>query len=409
MIKSTQTSLKFSNTDKLLLVKDFIKEYKSIISQFVDILWDEKKISLLLSKTITSKINTFLSSRIIQCAGKQASGIVRGTRAKQEKRKWKIEDFKSKNLLKKARKLQTIYDLTNVSKPKIENIEPELDSRFIKIDLENSTSFDGWITIKSITKSKSRNHLVIPFKRTKHFNKLYKKGTLKTGIRLSKDKITFMFDLPDVIKKSEGKTLGIDIGQITTISCSNNYVSNTNKHGYDLNKINSVLSRRKKGSLGFKRAQDHRTNYINWSVNQLNLTGIKQVNIECIKNLRKGKISSRKLSHWTYKDIFEKVKSYCSECGVHVHEVNPTYTSQRCSSCGWTRKTNRKGKQFKCGKCGFAADADLNASTNISLPLAAIGRQQRLKQTNRTGFYWNVLDQEIIVPDVKKIDQELLK
>ena len=109
------------------------------------------------------------------------------------------------------------------------------------------------------------------------------------------------------------------------------------------------------------------------------------------------------LSHWTYKNIFEKVKSYCNECGVHVHEVNPTYTSQRCSSCGWTRKTNRKGKQFKCGKCGFAADADLNASTNISLPLAAISRQQRLKQINRLGFYWNVLDQEIIVPDVKKI------
>jgi IS605 OrfB family transposase len=401
MIKSTKSSLKFSNTNKLLQVQDFITQYKSIICQFVDLLWNEPKIPKLLTKELTSKINTNLSARIIQCAGKQASGIVRGTRTKQKKRLWKINDFIKHNFLKKARKLQKIYDETKVSKPNINNVEPELDPRFIKIDLDNTTSFDGWITITSLG---NHTKLVLPFKRTKHFNALSKKGVLKQGIRLSNKKITFMFDIPEPIKKDKGKTIGIDVGQTTTISCSNSFTSSPNKDGYDLDKINDILSRRKKGSKGFQKAQSHRTNYINWSINQLNLNGISRVNIERIRNLRKGKRSSRKLSHWTYKNIFDKVKSYCCEHGVHVHEVSPTYTSQRCSKCGWTRKTNRKGKQFKCGKCGFAADADLNASVNISLPLAAISRQQRLKQINRKGFYWNVLGQECIVPDVKKTD-----
>ena len=53
------------------------------------------------------------------------------------------------------------------------------------------------------------------------------------------------------------------------------------------------------------------------------------------------------------KDIFDKLESIALDAGVQIKKINPTYTSQRCSSCGWTRKSNRKGKQFKCGQCGF--------------------------------------------------------
>jgi len=60
------------------------------------------------------------------------------------------------------------------------------------------------------------------------------------------------------------------------------------------------MSRKKKGSKSFLRTQNHRKNYINWSINQLNMRGIKQLNIEKLRNVRKGKRSSRFLSHWTY-------------------------------------------------------------------------------------------------------------
>ena len=107
----------------------------------------------------------------------------------------------------------------------------------------------------------------------------------------------------------------------------------------------------------------------------------------------------RYLSHWTYTEIFEKLKSKSEELGVQVQEMNPTYTSHRCSVCGWVRKDNRKGQIFKCTSCGHSQDADLNASLNLSLNLPSIKKEVRLKQLNRTGFYWNVSCQQNIVAD----------
>lgn len=213
-----------------------------------------------------------------------------------------------------------------------------------------------------------------------------------------------MFDVEEPVKQTGG-VLGIDIGKRDVISCSNGFQTTKNKHGHDLNSILSRMSRKKKGSKNFRKEEAHRTNYINWSINQLSLNNISEVKIEKIKGLRRGKRSSRVLSHWTYTDIFGKLKARCEEQGVLVTQINPTYTSQRCSKCGWTRKSNRNGKQFKCTSCDFVCDADLNASINIALNLLPIGKQERLLNKNRTGFYWHLTSEEPIVPHVQKTKQ----
>ena len=82
------------------------------------------------------------------------------------------------------------------------------------------------------------------------------------------------------------------------------------------------------------------------------------------------------------------MEDYCNEQGVLIHKVSPVYTSQRCSQCGWTRKSNRKLKWFKCDKCYFEYNADLNASINLSLDLFPIKEKERQLQKNKTGFYW---------------------
>ena len=395
MIRSTQTTLKFSNKQKRIQLNEFIREYKLVTSLFIDMLWEEKEIPRLITKEFASEINTWLSARAIQCAGKQSSGIIRGTRKKQKKRQFMIDKFNELGMYKKARKLQRIYDKRKVSKPNLKDVNPELDSRFIKIDLDNKTSFDGWLTLSSIG---NRQKIIIPFKKSWHFNEMLAQGTIKGGIRINKKDITFTFDITDTKKKETGNTLGIDKGKTNVISCSNNHISKPNKHNHDLNSILNIMLRKKKGSKAFKRCENHRTNYINWSINQLDLVNAKQVNLENIKYLRKGRKSSRMLNHWTYTNIFDKLVSKCEEQGVLVKRVSPTYTSQRCSKCGWVRKSNRKQKQFKCNKCSFECDADLNASVNLSLNLKAISKKKRLLHKNRTGFYWNEVGQEHIVP-----------
>jgi len=138
----------------------------------------------------------------------------------------------------------------------------------------------------------------------------------------------------------------------------------------------------------------------------LNLEGVQKVRLEKIKNLRKGKKTSKFMNRWTYTEIFDKLEDKCLQSGVQIEYINPTYTSQRCSVCGWTRKKNRDGILFKCDKCGFEANADLNASINISLTLPAISKEKRLKQENRKGFYWIESGKEPIVPFVQKTQME---
>ena len=399
MILSTKTTTKFTNTQKKETIRLFIAEYKKVCQYFVDELWQLKKIPRLIPKEITDKVETWLSARAIQCAAKQASGIVRGTRKKQKQRIFVYNQLVKDNLLQQARRLKKVIDKVKITKPELKNTSPELDSRFVKIDLDNKTMFDGWLNLKCLG---NKIKLAIPFKKTIHFNEMLSKGKIKTGVRINNKTLTFMFDIPDVELKTEGTTIGLDIGSINTFTTSDNQVSKKDKHDWDLAKIQQRLSRKKKDSVAFHQVQSHRENYINWSINQLNLQGVKHLRRENIKGIRKGNKSSRFLSHWTYTILFDKLDSLCSNFGVQVTKVSPTYTSQRCSKCGWVRKSNRRGKQFRCSHCKFTCDADLNAAKNIALELPVITRQQRLQHKNRTGFFWHVVGQESIVPDAHK-------
>ena len=230
---------------------------------------------------------------------------------------------------------------------------------------------------------------------------MLEKGNKLDGIRLSEKNITFNFELEKIQQKENGSILGIDIGKINAITCSNGFSSKKDIHNHDLDSIINDMSRKKKGSKAFGKKQEHRKNYINWSINQLNLTNYKQINIEKIKYLRKGKRTNRKLSMWTYTEIFDKLKNKSLELGVQILEFNPVYTSQRCSHCGWVRKDNRNGKLFKCTSCNHTQDADLNASINLSFNLPTISKEVRLKKFNRTGFYWNSDCQQSIVADAR--------
>ena len=385
MIKCSKTTLKYSNTNKKNDLHKFINEYHRVTQEFVCLLWEQEKIHRLIPRETTDEVNSWLSQRAIQCAAKQASGIVRGTRAKQKKREFIHDKLVSEGKFKQARKLKKVIEKVKISRPDVKSLEVELDSRFVKLDWDNPTSFDGWLTLTSLG---NKLKIKMPVRKSKHFNWLSKSGTLKSGVRVSKERITFNFEMPEVKHKRTGTTLGIDIGSKTVISCSNGFQSKQDKHGWDLDKIQIKLNRRERGSNGFRRAQQHRKNHVNWSINQLSLTNIKKIRIEKIKHLRKGHKSSRKLSHWAYTTIFDKLEDICSTTGVQLEKVNPAYTSQRCSQCGWVRKRNRQGKLFKCNSCSYECDADLNASKNISLELSYISKEQRLSKANRTGFYW---------------------
>ncbi len=78
--------------------------------------------------------------------------------------------------------------------------------------------------------------------------------------------------------------------------------------------------------------------------------------------------SNRFLKNWSYFDLQTKIEYKAQEVGIKVVYIDPHYTSQRCSKCGYISKDNRTEQAlFWCQKCGYKTNADYNASQNIAI------------------------------------------
>jgi transposase len=58
-----------------------------------------------------------------------------------------------------------------------------------------------------------------------------------------------------------------------------------------------------------------------------------------------------------------------------VEKIDPAFTSQRCSACGYVAGENRKSQAaFACTACRYTTDADVNAARNIAAGHAVTAR-----------------------------------
>jgi putative transposase len=64
--------------------------------------------------------------------------------------------------------------------------------------------------------------------------------------------------------------------------------------------------------------------------------------------------------------IRTKLADLHDKYGITSEEVNPAYTSQECSSCGYVDKKNRARDTFKCLWCGKHLHADVNGARSIN-------------------------------------------
>lgn len=396
-VLSSQMSLCFANKNKLSKLNLFITEYRRVcrifIKRFENLILTGEKLSRMPSGPITN-VETWLSARAIQCAAKQISGIVNGAFEKNKRREWQAKKFEEIGQIGKARKLREIIKKNPVGKIKIKRVEPQLDARFFSLEIpKNSRSFDYWINFSSLG---NKLKFSIPLKRHKHLNKLLKSGRIMQSVRLSEKAIAVSVEMEKAPTKFGQKTLGIDIGQKSIFSTSEKTRVVKDSHGHSLDSINAKMALCRRGSKGFKRCEKHRKNFVRWSVNQLNLKDVSTIRIEKIRNLKLGRKTSKKLSHWSYPEIFGALKAKAQKLGVQVEEINPRWTSQRCSCCGWVRKRNRKGEKFHCDSCGNEANADENAAINISLHLSVLPKNAVEDRMNLNGFFWPEEDELIV-------------
>ena len=298
---------------------------------------------------------------------------------------------------------------------------------------ESNNNFDLLFNLNSMYSKeyivRKNNKLSIPLRSHKHFNNL-KNGIVShvqchleqivKSILVSKEGIEVRFKFKPLAKESQFKQrkLGIDQGQRklftafsvgVDVAVDKNNVKNINDGLYlketdfnfktTYNQICTKISKLEKGSKSFKRAQDHRKNIINQAVNILSKTenfnfenDVSEICLEKIRHLGKGKKKSRKLQAFNYADLRYKLERKCIETNVKLTETSNAYRSQRCSQCGFVHKKNRLsgGEEFKCLKCGYTADADMNSAKNqvANLPELYVFKRYNRNINRSSGFYW---------------------
>jgi len=94
--------------------------------------------------------------------------------------------------------------------------------------------------------------------------------------------------------------------------------------------------------------------------------GIAIENLEGIRYQYNAKRHRKKLYKWAYRDLIDKIVYKARLNSVPVVFVDPRNTSRTCSKCGYLIEKGVKGRWFKCPKCGFQLDRDLNAARNIA-------------------------------------------
>ena len=191
--------------------------------------------------------------------------------------------------------------------------------------------------------------------------------------------IAFEKEVPKV--KPTGRVIGIDRG-------INNLAVSSDNRFFGGQKVKSVARKRqflrtalqKANSTSAKkhlRKESRREKQFRADINhQISKEILKDLQpgdiivLENLKGIRNGAKKFRKktktaMNNWSFFQLEQFIIYKAEAKGISVFKIQPQYTSQTCSKCGYCDKNNRHGSKFKCKQCGFQLNADLNGSRNI--------------------------------------------
>jgi len=393
-VRSARISTKLFNKGKKQALNNLYENCKKLTQDYINIIWDS---GVSIRSTFSDKeeydlvVAKWATVRLKQTCCQKAKGIIKGVKAKQKKRLFIYDKLVEENDIVNANKLKLVIDKVKMSRPELKNYSLDLNEQFVRLDNINTkrmklrkTKHKDWIHLSSIGNRKSYN---LPFIRTKIYNKwLNKKDSIRSKFIqiVENGQIKLVFKILRA-KKIKGNVEGCDIGLNNVWSLSNkSQAPNANTLNQSLNTIIRSMCLRTRGGVGIKKRREHRHNFINWSINQMDLSNVRKIKLEDI-NISTG--NNLFLNYWSYRQILNKIEHLCEENDVDVEYINPHKTSQRCFSCGYTHENNRKGKLFDCIKCENKDDADTNASYNI----LHLKRGKKINGTSvNGGFYYTI-------------------
>ena len=303
----------------------------------------------------------------------------------------------------------------------------EVDSTSLQQSIKNmDKAYKGFFNGGGFPKFKSRHHSRQSYQTTTaklKEDKLYlakiglieMRGFRKFDGRLKTVTVSFeanqyhaslLLDDGEEFKKPthNGKKVGIDVGVALFATLSNGKMIKPLKLDRVIKKMKKAqksLSRKKKGSNNRTKAKgklqkahlkiaNKRKDFLHKLSNEITSENqtivieklkIKNMTKSATGTVEEPKKSSgkrglnRAITQQSWGLFFEMLKYKAEKKGGELIEVDPKFTSQKCSCCGHISKENRKSQsRFRCIKCDFKLNADLNASLNI---LNTVGHMEK--------------------------------
>lgn len=302
------------------------------------------------------------------------------------------------------RDIAAVYKASRTKKHKLKN-PICFKHLFFSVVRNRSFSFDLNKLVVKITTNNGRKSFNI--KLSDYHRRYINSATTYCDSTVSQDRkgriyLNLTIDLPETEINSKGNTMGIDMGLTKLATCCvNNGKTLVINGGSIKDKRIKFLNLRKrlqhKGTLSAKRLLKKLSRRENRWMRNVNFCAIKaiinfakennvsHIGIEDLSNIRNSskKLSKnlrRSINSWTFYQ-FKEILCYKAKMdGISIVQVDPRFTSQACSKCGYVAKENRKSQKcFKCLSCGYTHNADINAASNIEL-LTRIARSNELSR-----------------------------
>ena len=361
IIRSTKCSLKFATKKKQNELVYVLKEYGRVVNIFIHGFWRLNTVPSkveLLKEIVDKPYNTWLSARLRKVAAREAIDMIKAAKERYGKK---------------------------ATMPLHKGLRMNISSTIGELqDIKNSKVFDAWLHLSSIG---NKTNIYLPIKYHKQYLK-WKEKVLSNRLNsyiITKDYVQFCFEIETGKKKTEGREFGIDTGinKLATLSDGSKLGIETK---YYIDRINKC----KYGSKNQKQKRKAFKQYVDEIAKEIISLNPKLIVVEALKNInykikfkrRLNKNIRRSLGSWVYRYWLTRLQLNCEENRVSFRTVQPYYTSQRCSKCSHTESKNRlEVELFKCQKCGYTDDADVNAAINI-LNLFLQGKYGSLYKAN---------------------------
>jgi hypothetical protein len=209
-----------------------------------------------------------------------------------------------------------------------------------------------------------------------------RKGEAKLLYNQGKFYLGQTIDIKQEEKKEINDYIGVDLGIVRIASDSDgDYYSGEEiekkrikytKHRQSLKQKKTASSRRRLKKIGNKEARFRKD--INHKISKQIVEKAKDTSrgiamealVQFFKKETVRKSYRNQRSSWSFYQLRSYVEYKAKLAGIPVVLVDPRNTSKMCSKCNHIDDANRKDQaHFVCQSCGFATNADFNASLNI--------------------------------------------